>query len=99
MLVLLGLGGEISQKPEEKDKKIIFAPFKGVGPHRFIDLFSMQSIKWYARTRKDSDGNVIQWDRESANLRNPMTLLNYIDMEKSAYIQYNEEISAIGREG
>ena len=63
-----------------------------------IDLFSMQSIRWYARTRKQSDGHVVGWQRGQASLRNPMALLNYIDMEKSAYNQYAEEITGIGKE-
>lgn len=89
---------EISQDQTDKAKKVIFIPFEGVGPHRFIDLFSMQSIRWYARTRKDKKGYVIQWNRDNANLRNPMTLFNYIDMEKSAYKQYAEETASIGKE-
>lgn len=89
---------EISQKEDEQDTKVVFIPFKGVGPHRFVDLFSMDSIKWYARTRKKQDGYIVQWNRDDANLRNPMALLNYIDMEKSASKQYAEEIAGIGKE-
>ena len=54
---------EISQDPKDAEEKVLFTPFKGVGPHRFIDLFSMKSIKWYTRTRKDENGNVIEWER------------------------------------
>lgn len=89
---------EISQNEYECDKKVIFIPFKGVGPHRFIDLFSMHSIRWYSRNRKDKEGYKIQWNRGKANLRNPMPLMNYIEMEQSAYKQYTEEITEIGKE-
>lgn len=89
---------EISQSIKGEGQKVLFTPFRGVGPHRFIDLFSMQSTKWYARTRKNSDGYVIEWKRENANLRNPMSLFNYIDMEKAAYKQYTDEITGIRRE-
>lgn len=89
---------EISQDRKDIRKKVVFMPFKGVGPHRFVDLFSMQSIRWYARTRKQTNGYVVDWERNTANLRNPMALLNYIDMEKSAYNQYAEEITGIGKE-
>lgn len=89
---------EISQDRKDIRKKVVFMPFKGVGPHRFVDLFSMQSIRWYARTRKQTNGYVVDWERNTANLRNPMGLLNYIDMEKSAYNQYAEEITEIGKE-
>ncbi len=89
---------EISQSEEDAKDKVLFLPFKGVGPHRFIDLFSMQSTRWYARTRKDKEGNVIPWERNGANLRNPMSVFSYIDMEQAAYKQYNEEIIAIREE-
>lgn len=89
---------EISTNEKERSDKVIFVPFKGVGSHRFIDLFSMHSIRWYSRTRKDQNGNIIDWKRENANLRNPMVLLNYLDMEQSAYKQYAEEIAGIGKE-
>ena len=89
---------EISQCEEEQEEKVLFLPFKGVGPHRFIDLFSMQSTRWYARTRKDKEGNVVPWKREGANLRNPMAVFNYIDMEKAAYKQYNDEIEGVRKE-
>lgn len=89
---------EISQSEEDEKSKVIFIPFKGVGPHKFIDLFSMQSTRWYARIRKDKEGNVIKWDEKCASLRNPMSLYNYIDMEKAAFKQYAEE-TAIIRKG
>lgn len=89
---------EISQNGQDSEKKVLFIPFKGVGPHRFIDLFSMHSIRWYSRNRKNKDGYVIQWDRSKASLRNPMSLMNYIEMEQSAHKQYTEEINQIGKE-
>lgn len=89
---------EISRSESDSEKKVIFIPFKGVGPHRFIDLFSMHSIRWYSRNRKDKNGYVVRWDRGKANLRNPMSLMNYIEMEQSAHKQYTEEIKQIGKE-
>lgn len=86
---------EISQNEQDSKEKVIFVPFKGVGPHRFIDLFSMHSIRWYSRNRKDKNGYVVQWDRDKASLRNPMSLMNYIEMEQSAHKQYTEEINQI----
>ena len=79
---------EISKNEQDSEKKVIFIPFKGVGPHRFIDLFSMHSIRWYSRNRKNKDGYVVRWERDRANLRNPMSLMNYIEMEQSAHKQY-----------
>ena len=63
-----------------------------------MDLFSMKSIRWYDRKRKDKSGHIVEWKRNTANLRNPMVLLNYIEMENSASKQYAEEIHVIGKE-
>lgn len=88
---------EITQDRKVQDK-VLFTPFTGVGPHRFVDLFSMKSTKWYLRQRKDETGRKVEWSRETANLRNPMMILNYIDMEKSASKQYMDEIDGIREE-
>lgn len=89
---------EISDNPAEVDKKVLFIPFVGVGPHRFIDLFAMKSIKSYTRIRKNDEGLKITWERSTANLRNPMPLLNYLDSEKAALIVYEEELEALKEE-
>lgn len=89
---------EISQSELDEDRKVLFIPFSGVGPQRFIDLFSMQSTKWYTKQRKDPSGYKIKWERKDSNLRNPMGILNYLDMEASAYKQYQEEIAGIREE-
>lgn len=85
---------EISSKKE--DKKVSFEPFTGVGPQRFTDLFAISSTRWYARKRKDKQGKKIEWKRENAELRNPISLLNYLNAEESALVNFEEETTAIG---
>ena len=46
----------------------------------------------------NKEGNVIKWDEKCASLRNPMSLYNYIDMEKAAFKQYAEETAIIRKE-
>lgn len=74
---------------DEKDNtKVLFRPFNGVGPHRFMDLFSMKSTRWYKRVRKGSDGNAIPWDAKKASVRNPMRISNYRELESLSYSRY-----------
>lgn len=80
---------EISENLNDKDK-LIFVPFMGVGPHRYIDLFSTNSIYWDSRKRKDEMGKKIEWDKSNANLRNPMKAFNYLELEGAAYKTYEE---------
>ena len=80
---------EISEETKE-DNKVYFTPFTGVGPQRFIDLFSISSIYWYKKIRKDKGGYKIPWNMKDASLRNPMNVLNYLDSEVAAYNAYTE---------
>ncbi len=83
---------EISTSLDDENKKLIFTPFSGVGPRRYVDLFAMSSTKWGAKKRKDKSGKRIDWDRKKAEIRNPMRALTYLDYEKAAYVSYYNEI-------
>lgn len=83
---------EITENIEEVEK-VCFVPFVGVGPHRFIDLFSTSSIQWYKKVRKDKEGSKIKWDTENASLRNPMKVLNYLDSEVAASDVYTKDVA------
>ena len=85
---------EISDKKSD-GAKVIFEPFTGVGPQRFIDLFAVTSTRWYAKKRKDKHGRKLDWRREEAELRNPISLLNYLDAEQSALIAFEDETVAL----
>lgn len=78
----------------ESEEKVVFQPFTGVGPQRFIDLFSVSSTRWYAKTRKDKDGKKLDWKKEEAELRNPSILFNYLDAEQAALLSFEDETVA-----
>lgn len=90
---------EISTLPCDETKKLVFIPFSGVGPRRYIDLFAMSSSKWGVKKRKSDDGKAIPWDRGNASLRNPMKAMTYLDYEKIAYLSYYEETEGEGDNG
>jgi deoxycytidylate deaminase len=64
-------------------KKVRFEPFVGVGPRRFIDLFSMRLGSGYPLTRK-AGVKKVSWDRENATLRLPLPPTSYFEREKLA---------------
>mgnify|MGYP000346717081 CR=1 FL=1 len=70
----------ISASGLQDDEKVAFRQFVGVGPRRFIDLFSMYLSSGRKLKRKSPDG-VAQWNRNSAELRVPMTPLSYLEAE------------------
>ncbi|HIU64441.1 MAG TPA: cytidine deaminase [Candidatus Avacidaminococcus intestinavium] len=83
---------EITEKAAESTTKVLFKPFVGIGPHRYIDLFSVSSSMWGVRMRKDEEGRAIKWQREYANLRTPMPTLSYIEAEKQAHKIFVEKV-------
>ena len=52
----------------------------GVGPRRFVDLFSMNLSSGRKLKRKDN-GKLIDWNRNTAELRVPMKPLSYLEAE------------------
>lgn len=60
--------------------KVSFRQFVGVGPRKFVDLFSMH-ISSGRKLKRKAGENVASWDRRSAELRVPMTPLSYLDAE------------------
>jgi deoxycytidylate deaminase len=85
---------EISDAIFDK-RKVVFEPFTGVGPQRFMDLFAVSSTRWYAKKRKDKYGNKLEWKKETAELRNSAALLNYLDAEQTALLTFEDETVAL----
>ena len=77
------------------DAKVVFEPFTGVGPQRYNDLFAMNSTRWYTKKRKKKDGTRLDWQREDAELRNPLTIFNYLDAEKNAVMTFEDTTMAL----
>ncbi len=64
----------------EENGKVRFEPFVGIGPRRFVDLFSTTLSRGRRISRK-TDGDVAKWDRGSACVRIPLLPISYIDRE------------------
>lgn len=89
---------EITEEIANHQGKVLFEPFVGVGPHRYMDLFSISSIQWDERIRKNSTGDKVEWKRQNASLRTPMQIFNYLESEKSAVVSFTEEVEALQQE-
>tara|TARA_R110002167_G_scaffold103839_1_gene268243 strand:- start:332 stop:1912 length:1581 start_codon:yes stop_codon:yes gene_type:complete len=73
-------GDNDSATSGDKPTKVIFEAFVGIGPRRFIDLFSM-SLSSGTKLKRKKNGRVAYWSRESAELRVPMIPLSYLEAE------------------
>jgi deoxycytidylate deaminase len=74
----------------ENDGLVAFEPFIGIGPRRFLDLFSMSLGAGSKLRRKDKDGSTLDWDKATAPIRTPLIPKSYIEIEKAASDIWNE---------
>lgn len=72
-------------KSENLIDKVIFEPFIGVGPRRFLDLFSMSLGSGTKLRRKDKNGSILERDI-TKNIRTPLLNKSYIELENDAKI-------------
>lgn len=80
------------RKSRSRGDLVHFQPFIGVGPRRFISLFSLRWGMGYPVTRKTKDGKRIEWEKENASLRLQMQPSFYIKRE---IVAMNEFISTL----
>ena len=65
-----------------------FEPFLGIGPHRFVDLFSLTTSSGTQRERKiKSSGERIRWSAKNATPRVEMLPMSYLDLEAKVLYQ------------
>ena len=69
-----------SEDDNNKKEKVSFEPFVGIGPRRFLDLFSMNLSRGH-KVKREKEGKLIEWDRGSACVRVPLSPISYIDRE------------------
>jgi len=85
-------GDSINANGSFDKKKVNFEHFVGVGPRRFVDLFSMNLSSGRKLKRKDH-GTLITWNRNTAELRVPMKPLSYLDAELLLVKELNELVT------
>jgi deoxycytidylate deaminase len=73
-----------SPESQNSEERVVFAPFVGVGPRQFVDLFSM-SLSAGAKMRRKESGseNKATWDRGSALPRLKMYPVSHRENESS----------------
>jgi len=68
----------------QRSNNVVFAPFIGVGPRSFFNLFSTNLGSGYPVTRKSEDGQALDWNESDAKLRTQMLPCSYIERETIA---------------
>lgn len=75
----------ISMSNKDNSNKVTFEPFVGIGPRRFLDLFSMRLGSGYPLKRKEKNGEKVTWKpEENGLLRVQLLPYSYLDLETIA---------------
>ncbi len=86
----------VSKDERDEGGKVVFVPFFGVGPRRYIEMFSMDNGIVPGKQRQNkSTGKKIDWhpDYDNGYIRNQMLPTSYIQHEVEYSIIYNQLIS------
>jgi deoxycytidylate deaminase len=76
---------------------VIFEPFVGIGPRKFFDLFSMRLSTGSELVRKNKDGKILYWQRDSSCARIQMLPCSYLEQETEAtkrFAEYREGLES-----
>lgn len=85
-------------EPGKKDG-VRFEPFVGLGPRKFIDLFSLRLSRGEELRRKDNKtGEKIHWKERTAKPRLVLKLISYTDSEKIVLSEITQQIEEIQNE-
>ncbi|MEM9461257.1 MAG: anti-phage dCTP deaminase [Myxococcota bacterium] len=80
-------GDSISMVNEEG--KVKFHPFVGIGPRRYVELFTLRGPSGEQMSRKE-EGAIVDWKSQDALPLLPNLLINYLDQESDACIALKE---------
>jgi deoxycytidylate deaminase len=84
-------------KQRSAGKKVVFESFVGVGPRRYLDLFSVRLSTGYPIVRKES-GKAKKWDPGNAAVRVPMFPTSYLQREQLAVESISEPLKRLKEE-
>jgi len=76
---------------EKNSDKVILQPFVGIGPRRFIDLFSLK-LSNGVKIEREQKGKIVKWPEKDYFSRFPLLGLSYLDKEKSIGAKLNEGV-------
>jgi len=82
----------IAVEGEKIKGKVFFRSFVGIGPRRYLDLFSLITSTGEELKRKDIVGDVIDWDSKKARLRLAVSPSAYLDKEIIALAKLDDKM-------
>jgi len=90
-----GISIGYQQQPAAGLPKVEFLPFAGVGPRRYMDLFSTTTSVGKTLERKTPEGLRIEWNASTAEPRLPLIPASYIDLEEKTLVEIEDKLRSI----
>lgn len=87
----------IDNESKNEKNKVNFRQFVGIGPRKFIDLFSMNLGNGRKIIRKENGQNS-KWNRSNSEIRIPMSPLSYLESEISISAELQEMLEGNRKE-
>jgi len=82
----------ISGNEKDEESKLVFVPFFGVGPRKYIEMFGMDYGWLSEKVRKDkASGKKKEWKERNAVVRDQMAPNSYLERE-SIYVEKYKEL-------
>jgi len=79
----------------DKSGKIPFLPFVGIGPRRYLDLFSLDLSSGREIRRKNDDGTPIWPSKTDSPPRVPMVALSYLEREDKLLDEFKDVLQRL----
>ena len=87
------IASHATERTSTARKSVLFTPFVGISPRRYVDLFTTTPIYGREVIRKQRQtGNVVEWRREDSELRLQMYPVSYIERESLAVRRLGEQL-------
>jgi len=80
------------EREAKKTGKVPFLPFVGIGPRRYLDLFSLELSSGRVVDRKNDDGIPFKQDKLKSPPRVPMLPLSYLEREDKLLDDFSETL-------
>lgn len=78
-------------------RRVKFEPFFGVGPRRYLDLFSLSLGVGRPLDRKDTSGNIIPWEEKDGKPRLQMHQVSYLELEADAQSSFASAVANLSK--
>jgi hypothetical protein len=84
-----------SEDEAKNSGKIPFVPFLGIGPRRYLDLFSLDLSAGRKIRRKQEDGSAIFPERAGRPPRVPMLPFSYLERENKLLEEHEDVLNML----